>query len=286
MNHQDKQQDRPSDRHHDRHAGGPDRFDSSNRSSKQIEREIDDTRARIEANSQLLQDRISPSQWIDRTVEHLKDSGASDFFRGLGRSIRDNPLPVMLTSAGVAWLMASSQDRDGNGHGAPSRDFDEDDGRSIADSVGDKASAVADGARDLAGAVRSKASSAGERAKSGLHQGRAGLARGGRRARQGAGDGVDRVQRGVSRLIEEQPLLIGLFGLALGAAMGAALPSTETEDDWVGETSDDLKASAAEKGRAGIEQAREATHQALENASEKVSHAIAPASSTTSPASD
>jgi hypothetical protein len=39
---------------------------------------------------------------------------------------------------------------------------------------------------------------------------------------------------------DRQPLMIGALALAVGAAIGGALPRTRTEDDWVGDYSDDL----------------------------------------------
>ena len=56
-------------------------------------------------------------------------------------------------------------------------------------------------------------------------------------------------------LLEEQPLLLGAIGLAVGAIIGASLPSTEQEDKLIGELSDktvnkgkEIGAQAYEKG--------------------------------------
>jgi hypothetical protein len=41
-----------------------------------------------------------------------------------------------------------------------------------------------------------------------------------------------------------QPLALGAIGLAIGARIAAALPRTEMEADYLGETSDTVKAKA------------------------------------------
>jgi hypothetical protein len=66
-------------------------------------------------------------------------------------------------------------------------------------------------------------------------------------ARRGAGHYGRRAQSGFAHMREEQPLVVGAIGLAVGAALGAALPKTETEDEWLGDTRDQLK----ERARAG-----------------------------------
>jgi uncharacterized protein DUF3618 len=68
-------------------------------------------------------------------------------------------------------------------------------------------------------------------------------------------DSSNAVVQGGQSAIEfskEQPLVLGGLGFALGAALGALLPPTETEDRWMGETSDEAKESArrlAEKAK-------------------------------------
>ena len=53
--------------------------------------------------------------------------------------------------------------------------------------------------------------------------------------------------RSVLEFCREQPLLLAGLGLALGAAIGAAFPSTETEARLMGESSKDLKSNMAKR---------------------------------------
>ncbi len=54
------------------------------------------------------------------------------------------------------------------------------------------------------------------------------------------------VRSNLSDIFRSQPLALGAIGVAIGAGIAAALPRTELETDYVGETSDTLKKRAAE----------------------------------------
>ncbi len=56
-------------------------------------------------------------------------------------------------------------------------------------------------------------------------------------------------------MIDEHPLAAGLMGLALGAAVGASLPATQTEDEWFGEYRDQLAERAWHEGEGYMERA-------------------------------
>ena len=50
----------------------------------------------------------------------------------------------------------------------------------------------------------------------------------------------------IATLMHEQPIVLGAFGLALGAVIGAALPRTDAEDRVMGATSDQVKAGGVD----------------------------------------
>jgi hypothetical protein len=56
----------------------------------------------------------------------------------------------------------------------------------------------------------------------------------------------DTVRSNLSDVFRAQPLALGAIGIAIGAGIAAALPATELETDYLGETSDTVKAKAAE----------------------------------------
>jgi hypothetical protein len=86
-------------------------------SPEEIERGIKRTRADISRALNNLQQRLSPSSLIGEALTSAKvgsalrsaRSGTADFATSLGRAMGHNPLPVLLTGIGVAWLAFSSR---------------------------------------------------------------------------------------------------------------------------------------------------------------------------------
>ena len=96
--------------------------DPGDRSSAEIEREVEGTRAQLTETLGALRDSASPGQLMDRAVDYLRGSGGADFTRNLGEAVRDNPLPVLLIGAGIGWLLLSGkQDKGGSGRAEPQR---------------------------------------------------------------------------------------------------------------------------------------------------------------------
>jgi len=56
-------------------------------------------------------------------------------------------------------------------------------------------------------------------------------------------------------ILEREPLLLGAAGLLVGAAIGAALPSTDLEDRLVGPTRDKVLHKGKDLAQAGMQQA-------------------------------
>lgn len=78
-------------------------------------------------------------------------------------------------------------------------------------------------------------------------------------------------------LLNDQPLVTAGIGLAVGAAIGALLPSTATEDEYLGKYSDDLKDQAqgmakeqVEKVKAQVESVKVVAERAYDAAKEDV----------------
>jgi hypothetical protein len=222
------------------------------RSSAQLEQEVEQARAQLQATLDELRTRITPGAVVDQLVEYGRESGAGDFVRNLGRQTRDNPLAVTLIGGGLAWLMMSGR------------------GSSKADGLSDSASETAQRIGDtVSGTYESTARSVGDAATRVADTTSA--------MTRGAGD----LTRSLVDLCREQPLILGGIGIAVGAMVGAALPSTETENRLMGEKSEELKerarSTAAEAAQTGLEDAKTAAAQELERAQ---SGSIVPAPNT------
>ena len=70
----------------------------------------------------------------------------------------------------------------------------------------------------------------------------------------------------VSRMIDEQPLVLGAIGVAVGAALGATLPATRREDELMGEARDGLMERARETASAQAEAVKGAARDAGDGA--------------------
>src|SRR3984893_4821862 len=78
--------------------------------SEQLERKAHQVRARLTETLEELRARMTPGQVVDQLADYAREGLAAEFFRNLAREIRENPLPLALIGAGVAWLIiASSQ---------------------------------------------------------------------------------------------------------------------------------------------------------------------------------
>lgn len=82
-----------------------------------------------------------------------------------------------------------------------------------------------------------------------------------------------RAKDSVSHVIDEQPLIVGALGIAIGAALGASLPSTRRENELLGETRDNLlnkvKETALQQAEAVKQTAMQSAQRVAEVAKEE-----------------
>jgi len=77
-----------------------------------LEREVDARRANLNQTLNAVEQRLSPNHLMEQTMDYFGQHGG-DIAQSVSRSIKDNPLPLLLTGVGIAWLM-SSQSRTNN----------------------------------------------------------------------------------------------------------------------------------------------------------------------------
>lgn len=73
-----------------------------------IERDLDQTRSRLNSHLSVLQRRLTPGQVVDDLMRYFHGREGADFGRSLADSVRSNPLPAAITGIGLTWLMASN----------------------------------------------------------------------------------------------------------------------------------------------------------------------------------
>ena len=222
--------------------------DSASKSPQEVEREVQQSRADVEETLEAIQERLSPGQMFEQVVDYMRSSNGSDFLRNLGAVVRDNPVPVALVGTGLVWLMLSSS-RSGRreyddeddllesyGESHYGDELSEDAGQSAGwgESARETAREWSEGARSQARSVRDRARRLGASARDRVSETGEQLWHGARDAGDRASYYGRRARRGFFDTLHEQPLVLGALGLAAGAAIGAALPATNKEDEWLG----------------------------------------------------
>jgi len=246
--------------------------------TRQLEKQVDRTRGSIEETLAELRERLSPPSLVEEALGYAKENGGADFVRNLGRQVADNPLPVALMGAGLAWLMVA-QNRSANGAGSTGAarlngsakrteamsNYD-DTGRSSmresSDTSGmtDKAKEMLSKASDTMGDMRDRASDMVGRARestSGAYDKVSGSVS---RSVSSAVDTVSSVvpsPRSITTFLQEEPMVLAGVGVALGAIIGALLPTTELEERYIGPTAEQLKEQAKSMAREQWERGKE-----------------------------
>ncbi len=73
------------------------------------EREADLARAQVHSTIDAIANKLTPGQLMDQSLGYLRRSLPAEFTSQLGRTVRDNPLPVALVGIGLAWLMLNGR---------------------------------------------------------------------------------------------------------------------------------------------------------------------------------
>jgi hypothetical protein len=190
----------------------------SKRDPEQLERSAERIRADLDATLDALERKLSPSQLLDRSLDYLRDHGG-DLAVAVGDSVRRNPVPILVTVAGLGWLIATAVRSRASIDVTPLDDTDIDDtdidDTDIDDMDIDDPHTLRSRFDDRVAAARARTRQAQYRAVS---------------------------------AVEERPLLFGGLAVALGALLGAIVPRTEYEDKIVGQVRDRAVERAKQMG--------------------------------------
>ncbi|MFI8690803.1 DUF3618 domain-containing protein [Stutzerimonas kunmingensis] len=204
-----------------------------------LEREIDQQRAEIGNIVHALESKLSPGQMIDTALGYAK-GGGGEFLHNLTDTVKANPVPTLLTSIGLVWLMAGQNRRP-----------DYSDSASIGPSMTDKLAAKASGLKQQGTGIKDKAAQMSHSASSSLGNARHRVGDSSRHAAESLRHTADRARGGFTQLLNEQPLALGAMGIALGALLAASVPPTRREDELMGQKSDELTGKIKDKAREG-----------------------------------
>lgn len=246
--------------------------------TEQLERESEQCRAALRESLAELRSRMTPGHVLDEVLGYTRDSSGAAFVDNLKHRAVDNPLPLALVGTGLAWLMMGGS---GNGRahadshrhhyaaGPPRPDDDSHPGAERPGGIGAMASHLGDTAGDLGRRVGDRASAVGDSLSS-AYDSVAGRARSGAaavgQAGAAAGDRAASMAGGLGRLWHEQPLVVAGLGIAVGAAIGALLPTTEAENRMLGSTRDKLKDEAEDFALRQLDKADKVAEHAFKEA--------------------
>lgn len=257
------------------------------RDPDEIEKEIHQSRERLDATLHQIEERFSPEQWLHSTYDYLRHGGANEFFANLGTTVKQNPVPTLLTGAGLGWLMLSqSQPQSGHAYGPthgyatdahatpphpdevmyPSRfSAGQHDPRSDSE---EHRHGIKERARHIGHSAQGAAQHVGDTA----HQ------MGGRmhdsmsHAQQGVHDRMDHMKERAhhasdrsSDFIQDHPLVVGALGFALGAALASMSAMTRKENETLGEYRNQAMDQATKMGEAEVDKAQHAIHDKAES---------------------
>jgi hypothetical protein len=232
---------------------------------------------------------------VEDMVERVSDT-VYDTRRSIVDTVTANPIPSALVGIGIAWLWMnrrseseSSARRYARAYRSPAYDDfappygrssrsawqeresggwrdDDPEARGFASRAAEKVTGMAgqvqEAASNLAGKARETVSGAVDQAQ----QKASDFAN---QAQQTASQWADqaqykarRVEQRVNVALRENPLAVGAVALAIGTAVGLAVPQTRKENEWMGEARDNLMEKAQSVAHEAMEQVQQGAQQA------------------------
>lgn len=275
----------------------PDLAGSRGRSSEEIRSQIDRTRSDMDETFAALDAKMTPKE-IGREIWSLFKGGSTTGAGKVWQIAREHPMPTAVVGLGLGWLVVESSRKAEGSHGSDGYDkkyrgsgsykpgyagTDSDAASGVLSAVKDKWHEVADGARDALGSateslgdaadwtkeqasdlghqVADKASTLGQQAKEQVSE------LGSQAKRQ-----VRRARLGFWQTMEEKPLLVGAATLAVGVLAGFLLPSTDREDELMGETRDHLLDEVKEAGQQALDKGKHVAGAVVDKVKEEAQH--------------
>ncbi|WP_342737147.1 hypothetical protein [Bradyrhizobium sp. B117] len=206
-------------------------------------------------------------------------STKTGFIDNLVAAAKDNPLAAALIGAGALWLLADDKrlktvarsaaeavepltDRGTSGFKSAASaikqtvapptapEMDDDGSQGIGDTLRGATAAVSD-------TVSQATDSLGDRFDEGLAYAQEQFSKLGNPLPNK--DTVNSAKSSLAEMLERQPLVLGIVGIAVGAAVAGAFRASDIENKYIGEASDDVKADLNRRAGAVSQALREAS---------------------------
>ena len=218
-------------------------------SSARLQQEADVARAGLSSALEDLRQSVTTTAITNGAMTFAKEGSSAVARAAVDRALA-SPVAAMMIGAGLLMLMIGDK-RVGSAVGSLV-DQGKSAVKSAADAATDKAGSLADKVSDLKDRVIGSASDATAEAQGALADGQQQasdmlargqaqakdmLAKGQQQGRQALQQAQQLLEQGRGRLeqfAQEQPILVAALGVAFGAALGASLPLTKAEEQYLG----------------------------------------------------
>ena len=206
-------------------------------------------------------------------------STQAGFLDSLVSAIRENPLPAALIGGGALWMLVGNEKLKGAANSATAAasplvdigarnvraatsglqrtaapptvpEMDQEGSFRVGQSLRDAGSSTADAVSGTADKIKDRFDDGMAYTREKI--GKLGNPLPGR-------DSLTNAQFSLAEMLERQPLILGVVGLAIGAAVAGAFRTSDLENRWVGELSDDVKADLGTHAEAVSHSLREAS---------------------------
>lgn len=208
----------------------------SRKDPMQLEHEIDQQRDHIGEIIHALENKLSPGEIFDRVLGSGK--GGREFAGNLADTVKANPMPTMLTVAGLAWLAASSN-------------------RSHTTAVTTTTTSDKPGMSERVDHARERVGHARERVSSTMGSAKQRIGESTHHAMDSARLKARRGKEGFDHMLDDNPMAVGAMAIAAGALLGAMLPPTRKEDELIGPMRDRFADDAKHAARSGYDKVAE-----------------------------
>lgn len=248
------------------------------KTSAELEREVEDARGRIDQTVEALKDKMQPREMMDEATRIL--GGASNkVLTTAVDQLRENPIPIALIGLGVAWLAISQTRRSPTQSGRyhTSAYYPTYEGYDEEETLRAKVKAKAEAAKaklaDGADKAKSKLADVQHQAADGVSDIRDKAGEYAHLAQEKAGEYSRAAKQRFDDTLDSEPLVIGAIGLAVGAAIGASLPSTPVERRYIGPARDKV----ADRAKASIDEVRTVAERAYGQVKDELHRQTGPA---------
>lgn len=249
--------------------------------AEHIKNEIERTRSELTDTIQAIERKFSPNRLMDEAMQSMRNVNLNQ--SRVVDMMRENPIPLTLVGLGLSWLVLSSlrgspalggevneedygeggvqgvlhsgleEAREWAGYGAGG-------GGNGSQGLGDLTEGMHGKATDMARNMRDSARDLTGQAQTQARQVSRNVGRLATNMRRSASQWAGRS----SDMFQDRPLTVGLLAVVAGFALGAALPRTRREAEFLGDTGDEFWQTARDTGRDALSRAGRVAQRAAE----------------------